>query len=45
MHKAIGFYPRPDVDMAGTQVVSHAGKVLLTERITGSGSTTPCRWR
>jgi hypothetical protein len=26
--KAIGFYPRPDVDTAGTQVVSTLGRVL-----------------
>ena len=33
MKKAIGFYPCPDVDTAGTQVVSHAGTQLLTETI------------
>jgi hypothetical protein len=31
--KAIGFYPSPDLDTAGTQVVSPAGAVLLTEAI------------
>jgi len=31
--KAIGFYPSPDLDTVGTQVVSHAGAVLLTEAI------------
>jgi hypothetical protein len=31
--KAIGFYPCPDVDTAGTAVVSHAGTLLLTEAI------------
>jgi hypothetical protein len=31
--KVIGFYPCPDVDAAGTQVVSQAGSVLLTEII------------
>jgi hypothetical protein len=31
--KAIGFYPSPDLDTAGNQVVSHAGAVLLTEII------------
>jgi hypothetical protein len=35
--KAIGFYPRPDVDAAGTQVVSHAGTVLLTDTISTVG--------
>jgi hypothetical protein len=48
--KAIGFYPRPDVDTAGTQVVSHAGTVLLTETITKVGldhalSSALGRWR
>ncbi len=33
MKKAIGFYPCPDVDTAGTAVVSHAGTLLLTEII------------
>ena len=37
MKKVIGFYPCPDVDTAGTQVVSHAGTVLLTETITRVG--------
>jgi hypothetical protein len=31
--KGIGFYPSPDLDTAGTQVVSPAGAVLLTEAI------------
>jgi hypothetical protein len=35
--KVIGFYPCPDTDTAGTQVVSHAGTVLLTETITRAG--------
>jgi hypothetical protein len=29
--KAIGFYPRPDIDTAATTVVAHAGTLLLTE--------------
>lgn len=33
MKKAIGFYPCPDIDTAGTQVISHAGTALLTETI------------
>ena len=37
MKKATGFYPSPDVDAAGTQVVSHAGAVLLTETISRVG--------
>ena len=50
MKKATGVYPRPDVDTAGTQVVSHAGAVLLTETITKVGldralSTALARWR
>lgn len=50
MKKAIGFYPCPDVDTAGTQVVSHAGTVLLTETITRVGldhalSMALTRWR
>jgi len=48
--KAIGFYPSPDVDTAGTQVVSHAGAVLLTESIGRVGldqalSTALASWR
>jgi hypothetical protein len=48
--KATGVYPRPDVDTAGTQVVSHAGAVLLTETITRVGldhalSAALGRWR
>jgi hypothetical protein len=48
--KVIGFYPCPDVDTAGTQVVSHAGTVLLTETITRVGldhalSSALGRWR
>jgi Transposase DDE domain group 1 len=47
---ATGVYPRPDLDTAGTQVVSHAGTVLLTETITKVGldralSTALSRWR
>ena len=50
MKKAIGFYPSPDVDTAGTQVVSHAGAVLLTESIGRVGldqalSTALASWR
>ena len=50
MKKVIGFYPCPDVDTAGTQVVSHAGTVLLTETITRVGldhalSSALGRWR
>ena len=50
MKKAIGFYPCPDVDMAGAQVVSNAGAVLLTEAIVATGldqalSTGLARWR
>ena len=50
MKKVIGFYPCPDVDTTGTQVVSHAGTVLLTETITRVGldhalSTALGRWR
>ena len=50
MKKVIGFYPCPDVDTAGTQVVSHAGTVLLTETITRVGldhalSSALARWR
>jgi hypothetical protein len=48
--KAIGFYPCPDIDTAGTQVVSHAGTLLLTETIAQVGldralSATLERWR
>jgi hypothetical protein len=35
--KATGFYPRPDVNAAGTQVVSQTGAVLLTETIAAVG--------
>ena len=50
MKKAIGFYPRPDVDTTGSQVVSQAGAVLLTETVTAVGldhalSTALARWR
>lgn len=50
MKKDTGVYPRPHVDTAGTQVVSHAGTVLLTETITMAGldralSTELGRWR
>jgi hypothetical protein len=48
--KRSGFYPRPDVDGAGTQVVSHAGAVLLTDTIRAVGldaalSSALERWR
>jgi Transposase DDE domain group 1 len=48
--KAIGFYPCPDMDTAGTQVVSHAGALLLTETIAQVGldralSAALQRWR
>jgi hypothetical protein len=48
--KVIGLYPCPDVDTAGTQVVSHAGTVLLTETIIRVGldralSSALTRWR
>jgi hypothetical protein len=48
--KAIGFYPSAGIDMAGTQVVSHAGAVLLTETIAAVGLDTAlsgglARWR
>jgi hypothetical protein len=33
VNKAIGFYPSAGIDMTRTQVVSHAGAVLLTETI------------
>ena len=50
MKKAIGFYPCPDIDTTGTQVVSHAGTMLLTETITRVGldrslSSALGRWR
>ena len=50
MKKDTGVYPRPDIDTAGTQVVAHAGTVLLTETITRVGldralSTALSRWR
>jgi hypothetical protein len=32
-----GFYPRPDVDAAGSRVVSQAGAVALTETIRAVG--------
>jgi Transposase DDE domain group 1 len=35
--KATGFYPCPDVDGAGTQVVSQAGALLLTGTIAAAG--------
>lgn len=37
MKKAIGFYPCPDIDTAGTQVISHAGTLLLIETIAQVG--------
>ena len=37
MNKRSGFYPRPDADGAGWQVVSQAGGVLLTETIRAVG--------
>ena len=37
MKKASGFYPSPDLDTAGTHVVSHASAVLLTETIARVG--------
>lgn len=40
MKKAIGFYPSAGIDAAGTQVVSHAGVVLLTETIAVVGLDT-----
>jgi hypothetical protein len=47
--KAIGFYPCPDIDTTGTQVVSHAGTVLLTERFhppgVGMANDLPARHR
>jgi Transposase DDE domain group 1 len=48
--KATGFYPRPDVDGAGTQVVSQAGALLLTGTIATAGldralSTVLQAWR
>jgi hypothetical protein len=48
--KRNGFYPGPDVDGAGVQVVSHAGAVLLTETVAVTGldaglSTALGRWR
>jgi hypothetical protein len=48
--KATGFYPRPDVDGAGTQVVSQAGALLLTGTIAAVGldralSTALQAWR
>ena len=50
MKKVIGFYPCPDVDTTGMQVVSHAGSVLLTETVTRVGldhalSSALGRWR
>ena len=50
MKNATGFYPRADLDTAGTQVVSQAGTVLLTETVTTVGldralSTALERWR
>ncbi|MGI5133181.1 IS1380 family transposase [Pseudonocardia sp. CA-107938] len=50
MSKRSGFYPRPDADAAGTQVVSHAGAVLLTETVRATGLDTAlsaalARWR
>lgn len=50
MNKRSGFYPRPDADGAGSQVVSQAGGVLLTETIRAVGldrelSAALARWR
>ena len=50
MKNAIGSYPSPNVDTAATQVVSHAGSVLLTETINRVGldralSTALALWR
>jgi Transposase DDE domain group 1 len=49
-HPPTGFYPRPDIDAAGTQVVSQAGTILLTETIAAAGldralSAALARWR
>ena len=50
MNNRSGFYPRPDADGAGSQVVSQAGGVLLTETIRAVGldrelSAALARWR
>ena len=50
MNKRSGFYPRPAADGAGSQVVSQAGGVLLTETIRAVGldrelSAALARWR
>jgi hypothetical protein len=48
--KAIGFYPCPDLDTSGQQVVTHAGAVVLTQTIATVGldqvlSAALTRWR
>jgi hypothetical protein len=48
--QAIGFYPRPDIDTTGSAVVSHAGRVLLTDTVWAAGldsalSGVLSRWR
>jgi hypothetical protein len=48
--KRSGFYPCPAVDTAGSNVVSHAGGLLLTETVRAVGldkqlSTVLARWR
>ena len=50
MSKRSGFYPCPIVDTAGSQVVSHAGGLLLTETVRAVGldralSAALARWR
>ena len=50
MSKRSGFYPSPAVDGAGTQVVSQAGTVLLTDTVAAVGldralSAALRRWR
>jgi hypothetical protein len=45
--KAMGFYPRPDVDGAGTQVVSQAGALRVGSAVVdpdpGLGAAEPDR--
>jgi hypothetical protein len=48
--KRSAFYPRPSADAAGSQVVSHAGSLLLTETVATVGldrqlSAALSRWR
>ena len=50
MNKRSGFYPRPAADGAGSQVVSQAGGLLLTETVRAVGldrelSAALARWR